>query len=233
MTTLGKNWAPWSRGMILGFLAICTWPAQAQTPPYALLQNATLTGSGNTITAVNIPVVISVGVIVYVSLNLQFNVDSNGNFTVTPGYPQITQSFTPLASNFVAGNYAGPSNINSGNNLVTVSGPGVTSGGATEWSLAASAGGSSETYPPSATWWVGPIASSPIASRLQSAGITSTAYSYGTTGSTAPDSPAYWYANTLVGVSQIGNTITLVSFSENGNLDRNVPYDQITYTLKQ
>jgi hypothetical protein len=214
--------------MILGFFAICTWPAHAQTPPYALLQNATLTGSGNTITAVNIPVVISVGVIVYVSLNLQFNVDSNGNFTVTPGYPQITQSFTPLASNFVAGNYVGPSNINSGNNLVTVSGPGITSGGATEWSLAASAGGSNYTYPPSATWYVGPIASNPIASRLQSAGITSTAYSYGVTGGNVGN--IYWEPNTLIGVSQIGNTITLVSFSYNGN-DRNVPQDQITYTL--
>lgn len=235
MTTLRNVRKTWNRSIVLGFFAlcICARSAHAQTPqpPYALFQYATLTGSGNTITATSIPVVISTGVTVYLNLSLQFSVDSNGNLTVASGYPQVTPAPTVLASSFVAGNYVGPSNVNSGNNLVTVNGPGVTAGGATEWSLATSSGASYDTYPTSAVWYVGPIASNPLASRLQAAGITSTAWSYGT--GLAEDGPGEnWNTNTLIGVSQIGNSIVFVSFTANG-VDKTVPVDQITYTLKQ
>lgn len=93
--------------------AMCVFAAAAQTqqPPYALLQQATLTGSGNTITATQIPVVTASGVVVYVKAAIQFNVDANGNLTVAPGFPQMTAAPSTIVSNFKAGRYVGPSNV--------------------------------------------------------------------------------------------------------------------------
>lgn len=39
-----------------------------------------------------------------------------------------------------------------------------------------------------------------------------------------------WRENTLIGVSQVANTITIVSFSNSGS-DRNTSQEQVTYTL--
>ena len=152
-----------------------------------------------------------------------------GNLTLASGYPQVSQAPTLLTSGFKAGTYVGPSSIAGGKALITVSGPGVTDGGATMWSLSTAAGASSSTYPISATWYAGPIASNPNAARLSKAGVTSAAYSYGTVGG----STGYctWSNNALIGASQIGNTLTLVSFSVGGCSDTNVPSDTITYTL--
>lgn len=199
--------------------------AQSQQGPAAEFQYATLTGSGNTITASQVPVVISSGLTVYENVTMQFNVDSNGNLTLASGYPQIAPAPTLLTSGFIAGNYVGPSTVANGKALVTVSGPGVTDGGATEWSISAASGADPTTSPSSATWYVGPISNNPMAARLQSAGITSTAYSYGF--ATA------WYGecnSCLIGVSQTGNTITIVTFTN--NIDRSTPVAQITYTLR-
>jgi hypothetical protein len=67
-------------------------------------------------------------------------------------------------------------------------------------------------------------------SRLKAAGITSTAWSYGVIGSSgcAVDS-SDWYPRSLVGLSQTGNTLTIVSFTSGGS-DSSTPRDQITYT---
>jgi hypothetical protein len=160
---------------------------------------------------------------------MQFNVDANGVLTMSPGFPQASASPPLITSNFVAGRYVGPSSIFQGKAVINVAGPGLTDGGATEWSLSAASGADSSTYPSSATWYVGPIANSPLATRLASAKITSTAWSYGVAGSQYGS--AYWRANTLIGVSQIGNTITFVSFSGASSSDSNTPVDQITFTL--
>ncbi len=117
----------------------------------------------------------------------------------------------------------------SGAALITVSGPGVAPGGATEWSLAATTGANGCTYPSSATWYVGPLSSSPLASRLAAAKITSTALSYGVIG--GEECFYTWPNNALIGLSQTGNKITIVSFTLNG-VDYNVPVDQISYTLQ-
>jgi hypothetical protein len=216
--------------------------AQAPTPPYALFQYASLTASGNTITATQVPVVTAPGVTVYENLTLQFSVDGNGNLTLSPGYPQAIPAPTILTSGIKAGTYVGPPTILSGNMLVAVTGPGVTDGGATQWTLSTTGAADPCTYPTSATWYVGPISSSPYAARLQAAGITSTAWSYGIANSNAYDTCqskipgiqyAYWVSGNLIGVSQVGNTLTIASFTSEGNADKNVPLDQITYTLKQ
>jgi len=231
MTTIDLRSVMGKRSVGLAALVLWAWSAGAQTTPSAQFQYATLTGNNNTITATSIPVTISPGVTVYVNLTLQFNVDSNGNLTVATGSPTQTVAPAALTSAFQAGSYVGPSTINSGNSLINVAGPGITSGGATEWSLSTATGANGCTYPNSATWYVVPSPSaSPLASRLQSAGITSTAWYYGTGGSSCGN--AFWINNSLLGFSQVGNTITIASFTHSGS-DFSVPVDQITYTLKQ
>jgi hypothetical protein len=203
-------------------------PATTFTP-YAEVQYSTLTGSSNGITATLLPVVTSSG-LVYKDVTLGFAVNSSGNITLAPGYPKAVNSPTNLTADFKPGNYIGPSSVLNGKALITVSGPGVTTGGATEWSLQASPGAAVCTYPSSATWYVGPITSNPIYSRLKAAGITSAAYSYGILGGEV--CYGYWEDGAIIGVSQTGNTITVVSFSYAGSYDFSTPRDQITYTLK-
>ena len=206
--------------------ATCAVVAQAQTPPYALFQYSTLTGTGNTITATWVPVVTASGTI-YKDITLLFDVNSSGVLTLAPGYPEIVASPSNLVSSFKAGKYTGPATVSCGCFVINVSGPGITGGGATEWSLATPTGGSSLTYPGSATWYVGPISSNPLAARLKAAGITSTAWSYGVSSSNGNYN---WYTDALIGVSQVGNTITFVSFTYY-DTDHSEPVDQITYTL--
>jgi hypothetical protein len=215
--------------IILAAVWVFVVQAQAPTPPYAEFQYATLTGSGNTLTATQVPVVLAGGVTVYENLTMQFNSDANGNLTLAPGFTQIIQAPSLTTSGFKAGNYIAPSTFFNGMGLITVNGPGVTDGGATEWSLNAASGAYFNIYPTSATWYVGPIASNPIAARLSKAGITSTAYSYGIGGSGYTNG-SNWSFNTLIGVSQVGNSITLVSFTRNG-ADSSQFGDEITYTL--
>ena len=129
---------------------------------------------------------------------------------------------------FEAGNYIGPSNDT--NYLLTVSGPGVGTGGITEWSLQASSGASSGTYPSTATWYVGPLNSSnPLYTRLQMDGITSTAYSYGTGGGGSNA----WPNCSLLGFAQTGSGLTIVNFTDLNCIDHNTQQATITYTPVQ
>ncbi len=67
--------------------------AEARTPPSALFQNATLTGSANTITATRVPVAISSTLTIYVDIAKQFTADANGNLTLAAGYPLCRRRF--------------------------------------------------------------------------------------------------------------------------------------------
>ena len=185
------------------------------------------TGSGNTITAVRVPIVTSTGTI-YKNITLLFNVDSSGNLTLASGYPKFVVSAPSITSSFKAGPYVGPTTLCS-NMIINIAGPGVAPGGATEWTLAAGSGAGSCTYPDSATWYVGSLATSPLAARLKAAGITSTAWSYGVGGTPYGGN---WGQNSLLGFSQIGRTLTIMSFTSYGK-DYSEPVAQITYTLSQ
>lgn len=219
--------------MILAAAWVSVAMAQTPKPPYALFDQATLTGSGNTITATQIPVVTATGAVVYLSATLQFNVDANGGLTMATGYPQIAAAPTLITGGFKAGTYVGPSTILGGKAIITVTGPGVTDGGATLWTLTTGSGADGATYPSSASWYAGPTANNPNANRLSKANVTSTALSYGVGSSQATTLPGvrFWGQNTLIGASQVGNTITFYSFTYSGQLDSNTPQDQITYTL--
>jgi hypothetical protein len=208
--------------MILAAGGVLAPRAQAQQPPYALFERSTLTASGNTINAIQVPVVLASGITVYLNLSLQFLVDSTGNLTLASGYPQVTPSPILLTGSFVAGKYVTPGT----SSTVNVAGPGVLDGGITQWTGVGTCGST-------VTWYAGPIASNPYAARITKAGITSTAWSYGIgavcnlSGSVSPD---------LIGVSQVGNTLTFVDFTlggfgNNASTDANLPRGQIVYTL--
>jgi hypothetical protein len=208
--------------IIAGWVSVAI--AQSPKPPYALFEQSTLTGSGNTINATQIPVVTATGAVVYLNLALQFNVDANGNLTMSSGFPQVSAAPTMITGGFKAGTYVSPSSILGGKGVITVTGPGVTNGGATLWTLTAGPGAAQGTYPSNATWYAGPITSNPLASAFSRYNITSTIYSYGQLGS---GSSGAWSQGTLIGVSQVGNTITFYSYYS----IQNIPTDQITYTL--
>jgi len=155
---------------------------------------------------------------------------SNGTDVATP-VDQIVYtvgtatvpSATPVSS-IQAGTYRSPSNILNGQATITLTGPGASSGGTLQWSLASAPGAHSCTYPNTATLFVGPIVNNPFAARLSKAGITSTAWSYG-----VGNSPCFWSTNDLLGFSQIGNTLMIARFTSNGT-DVATPVDQIVYT---
>jgi hypothetical protein len=206
--------------------------AQAQgTTPAPLFQNATITGSGSTITATRVPVVLSSTLTVYVDLTIQFNSDSNGNLTIATGFPQAAPSPTPITGNFVAGTYLAPSNLFNGKGYITVSGPTVGDGGATLWSLTAGPNADPSLYLASANWWVGPVANNPYAARINDAKITSTTYSYGISTYMPGACVLPWCADSdLIGVSQTGSVLSIATFSNNGENDQNTPYAILTFT---
>jgi hypothetical protein len=210
--------------------------AAALPSAYAQFQYATITGTNNVLNVTMLPVVTPKGT-VYKNLTLQVTANAEGEISVEPAIvvpaPQI------LASSFKAGTYVGPSTINGGQNKITVTGPGVIVGGTTVWSLTASSDPNVCTYPATATWYVGSPTSpgNPEYARLKKAGITSPAYSYGTSGTIANSSsscnPNDAWSASLIGVSQTGNSITIASFTTLGAFDQASPKDQITYTLQQ
>ena len=186
--------------MVLAALWVAN--AHAQNPPYLLFQSSTLSGSGNTISVTQLPVVTSTG-ISYKNVSLLFDVDSQGNLTLASGYPIVTVPTRPIVSAFKAGTYVGPPTILGGKAVIVVSGPSVGPGGSTEWSLTSGSGADPCTYPDTAVWYaVQALANSPLATRLKSANITSTMSSYGVGRSQCTTDGYYWEQNTLLGFSQ-------------------------------
>ena len=207
--------------------------AAATTPsPYAEPQFATLSGTTNTVTLSSLPVVLSNGSVVYKNVTIPINVSESttGAVTLTAGAISSVPAPVVLVSAFKSGPYQGPGGTNT--ELLTLTGPGVTSGGATEWTLSSSGGATGCTYPNTATFYVGPLASNPLITRLKKAGITSTAYSYGIMGTQPCSVGNQWYNGNIIGVSQTGNALNIVSFSDSGVSDQNTPTAQITYIHK-
>jgi hypothetical protein len=175
---------------LAGAAWVASTPAQTQdsdlqdvlpltsTTPFALFQFSTLTGSGDTMTATDVPVVTSTGSIIYKNVTAQFNVDSAGNLTLAKGFPKVVSASPPPFNSFEAGKYAGPGTLGNGKFAMIVGGPTVSPGGTT-WGATVATGADPNTYPFSCSWYDGPIANNPDAPRLEKVGITSTALSYG------------------------------------------------------
>lgn len=224
--------------ILLPMLSLTIGQAQTTTPA-AQLQYSILTGSGNTISASRVPVINAAGIVLYRDITLQFDVDVDGNLSITTGFPLIMSSPDFQLSTFKPGKYLGPKTAANAKGSILVNGPGIASGGTTAWVSSIASDGDVCTYPSSVTWYVASITNSPIAARLKKAGITSNAWSYGIMGSQLSSScisggstynANYWQNGSLVGVSQIGDMLTFASFSSFGN-DSVTPLDQITYAL--
>jgi hypothetical protein len=197
----------------------------ATVTPYAEFQNSTLTGTTSTITVSNLPIVTGSGTIIYDNATIQFNVSSTGILTV--GSTQFTAAPSVDVNAFEAGNYG---LANNGGTQLVISGPGVTNGGSTEWSLDPNPGASC-AYPNMAAWYVGPVKSSPYYTRILAAGVPLTGFSYGISGTSCGNS-ADWESNSLLGFSQTGSQISIVSFTANG-VDQSQQVAQVSYSLQQ
>jgi hypothetical protein len=201
-------------------------PPPALTPPYALFQNATITGSGNSINVTQLPVVTKNGtanMVTYDNVTIQLDVAADGTLTVSSGYPQITPAARNIVSAFRAGTYDAPASTNP----ITVSGPATTTGGATEWSIAAQTSSCQDVT--SAAWYVGPLTSSPYYARVKAAGTPLSGFSYGVgSGSCAGGD---WGNNSLMGFAQVGNQLTIFSFTVN-SVDQAEPVAQVSYSKK-
>ncbi|HEX4770810.1 MAG TPA: hypothetical protein VH351_08285 [Bryobacteraceae bacterium] len=224
--------------IIGGLLAACHGRALAQeeavgpepnttASPFASFQYATLTGTTNTVNASLLPVVNSSGVTVLENVTLNFGFNSSGQLIISslhavPAPPSVV-------SGFKAGHYCGPTSWST-NLVIAVSGPGLTSGGATEWTLANTPAAYYNTYPSSATWYVGTVTNNPIYARLSKAGVKFTGWSYGIGGGAYGGEGSDWSTNSLLGFSQVGNTLTIQSFTDNSGVDHSQPVNQITYT---
>jgi hypothetical protein len=194
----------------------------ATVTPYAEFQNSTLTGTTNTINVSNLPVVTSTGSIIYDNVTVLFDVAANGALTVAS--TQITAAPSVDVDSFEASAYQA---AGAGETMV-VSGPGITNGGSTEWSLASTDIGCENQY--SAAWYVGPIKSSPYYTRIKAAGVPLAGFSYGIGGSNCPSST--WGANSLLGFSQTGGQMSIVSFTNNG-VDQSQQVAQESYSQQQ
>ncbi len=208
--------------------------AAPETTPSILLQYASAVNVGQTMTISRAPVTTSAGALIYEDITVQFAVGAGGQITVAPGYPKYALSPNLLVAGFQAGTYVGPV-LNTSDKLAmgfALTGPGIGAG-ATAWSIALASGYDPCTTPGNATFWVGPLASSPIEARLAAAKITSIDWSYGVLGTQdCGHGRGYaWSTDGLVGFSQVGDTITVASFSFGGT-DYNTPQDTFTYTLK-
>ncbi len=200
-------------------------PTPATTAPgTAYLQNATIVGSTNSLSITRLPVTAG-GKTYYWDILLPFDVDTAGN--VSTGMLTAEHSPNLISSAFESGTYHTPSTVFSGKGLITVTGPGVWNGVYTEWTIGAASGANGCTYPATAVFYVSSLSGNPIYARLKKAGISSTAWSYGVGTSSCYNT---WPGNGIIGVSQVGKTLTIASFSY-GSTDYSTPVDTITYSL--
>lgn len=198
----------------------------ALAPPYALFQNSTITGTTNTINVTQLPVVIATATgtqTIYNNVTIQFDVAADGSLIYSASSPTVTLAARPNSSTFRAGTYDAPASTNP----ITVSGPATTSGGGTEWSIAAQTSSCQDVT--SAAWYVGTLANSPYYARVKAAKAPASGFSYGV-GSGAC-SGADWGSNVLLGLAQVGNQLTIFSFTFNG-VDQAEPVAQVTYSKK-
>jgi hypothetical protein len=221
---------------LIAFSTYCGLAIEAPlaATPTIYAQDATITAAGDTVTATRIPVQTSSGSILYYDVTAIYGITSVGALSVVS--TTIKPSVSPIISNFQAGTYVAPGTLNFTDRLT---GPGIGEAGTTAWTFAAN-GGTNEgcAYPYSATWYTGPIPSNPIAVRIQQAGITSSDYNYGVAGPVGElcYTVSYYFGFSgnvpaLIGASQVGNSLTIVSFTDTAGKDHSLPVAEITFSL--
>ena len=96
------RWATGRVAFVMIITATCVVNSRGQTrgTPYALSQYSTMTGSDSTITASRVPVVTAAGNTIYKNITIQFDVDSDGNLTLSPENPKISDAPPLVVSSF-------------------------------------------------------------------------------------------------------------------------------------
>ncbi len=202
--------------------------ALAETPA-AFFNYSSVIGLNKTITATQVPVQTSTGLI-YKDVTIQINVDAAGNLTYATTSPLATLSPMLSPSTFRAGIYTNSSDNRYG---LQVAGPSIIPGGGglAQWSIS-SAPGLACSPPQPATFYTGPLDKSPLAARVSAAGITgitASQYSFGVIG-TPNCGNADWQNNGLIGLTNIGGNLVIASFTQSGT-DASTPYTQLTYVF--
>lgn len=179
-------------------------------------ESATLSGASNQVAITRVPITNQFGVVKYWDIQLQFTLDPlTGKPSVSSGFPTVVTSPSITVGNFKPGTYR-----DSLGRKYTVGGPNVAAGGRTSWSLANNSTGTG--FVVSVAWTTGPIVGHPNQASLNARAITSTAFSWGTMGTSndsffsSPFASNLWTAGSVVGASQTGNTLSLHLFQ---NLD--------------
>ena len=166
-------------------------------------ESATLSGASNQVVITRVPITNQFGVVKYWDIQFQFTLDPlTGKPSVSTGFPTVVTSPSITVGNFKPGTY-----IDSKGRKYTVGGPNVAAGGRTSWSLAAVPSASGLSV--SVGWTTGPIVGHPNQASLNARAITSTAFSWGTMGSSNdtastnnPFYPSFWTAGSVSATSR-------------------------------
>jgi hypothetical protein len=209
-------------------LICASGPADAASKPI-YFDESSIVGIGQTITALRVPIETAAGTYIYKDVTIEINSDAKGDLTWATAEP-ITALSPPLAtSNVRAGIYVIPTCACG----IQITGPSsIGSGGVGEWVITAVPGKSTYYSPPNpAFFYTGSLAASPLAARLEKAGLTSPQYVYGIVGTSNSYIP--WQSNALFGLRLVGNELVVAAFTDGSNIDHNVPVTQIIYTFSQ
>jgi hypothetical protein len=189
--------------------------ASAATPA-AQLHNAFLINAQDARLNLNrVPVTDSNGVVKYFDIALGFNVAANGTLSINPSLTKFTPSPNLITGAFKPGRY---SNTIAGQWCVYHLGsPAPVGGSRTAGSLTSE--GSSDCAL-AIDWVTGPVQGHPDQARLQQAGITTNAYSWGTLGTVGDDFTYLgWRSGHLVGVVQTGNSFVVRNYGTDNRVD--------------
>lgn len=213
--------------ILVGVISIYS-PSTLAVDPKIFLESSVIKGAGGIVKIIRVPVQDSAGAIKYLDISLSFDVDNAGNLSLSPGSPQITPSPNLKVGEFKQGVYVGSIR----RVLYDVGSPGIGTGGRAAGSLNTRGG----TEPCGkdgrldASWVTGPITGHPNEAALTAAGITSTAFSWGTvavrdSGCANIRYPG-WENGNIIGVIQTGNQLSIHNFGKD-----NVEDSVLVFTL--
>ena len=199
--------------------------------PTSYLEESAIVGVGQTITVTRLPVLGANGGLIYKNVTIALTIGTAGQITYAAAEPVVTASPSPVVSSIQAGIYGDSANTAVG---FAIAGPGIGSGGNSVYTVTRSGPYCAVAQP--GVFYAGPISTTPIAARVRAAGINTGQYRVGIVGQEACGL-SFNYANFpsqgLFGLSQVGNTLVVSSFTDSTGKDHPTPVNQVNYVLVQ
>jgi hypothetical protein len=203
--------------LIAGSAGVTTPASAASTVE---LSYASVYGVNSSVIINRVPIEISPGKVVYKDITINLTADAKGTVTVAPATPKQNFSLVLPVGKFMAGTYVSQD----GKSGFVLVGPSpVTGTSVSEWTIGTIANKKVPNLAP-ATFYVGPVAQSPLIARIRAAKITDKEFSYGTVNSDAPAD-----ARSLIGVAQLGKQIELADFTSGP--DKPTPVGTVIYNF--